>query len=84
VKEWDPSARPDTDTDTTPLFSVPVAITVDPSLNVIGPAADAGDTKAVRVTLWPHTEGFVADVRVVLVVTGLFTRLSGVKPVGTY
>ena len=53
-------------------FNVPVPRIVDPSLKVTMPvgAPEPGDvtvTVAVNVTDWPETEGFVAELIVVVV-----------------
>ena len=51
----------------TPPLSVHVPKVTPPSWNVIVPVAADGETVAVKVTLWPYTDGFSDELRTVLV-----------------
>ena len=65
----DPAASAEVDSVACPPLSAPVPTSVAPSKNCTAPAAVAGVTVAVRVTLPPNVEGFGVPVTLVAVNT---------------
>jgi hypothetical protein len=72
VIECEPTVNADVLKVAEPELKVPVPKVVVPSLKVTVPVGvllpDVGVTVAVKVTLWPKTEGFAEDTTAVVVV----------------
>jgi hypothetical protein len=64
---WAPAASAEVVNVATPPLRLPVPKVTPPSWNVIVPVAADGETVAVKVTLWPYTDGFSDEVRAVFV-----------------
>ena len=79
--EWLPTARLEVEKVAVPPLSVPVPSVVVPSSNVTVPVGVPAPgaltvTVAVKVTLWPNTEGLAEEATLVVVASGLMVWLT--------
>jgi hypothetical protein len=83
VREWVPGASEEVLRLAEPPLTADAPKSVAPSMNLTAPVAVPGETVAVRATVPPAQEGFVAEARTVVVATALFSIRTARAVLGT-